>query len=108
LGRNRISCVGMFPHALGFRICANGSTRRRIAGTMNHYIRTFAILTVVGLSGCPVTQVNRIPESSPLPRATEITAAGDFRHNRPGISSQSRWVRFSAYISFSMTLAVWT
>jgi hypothetical protein len=51
---------------------------------MNHYIRTFAILTVLGLSGCPVTRVNRIPESSPLPRATEITAAGDFRHNPSG------------------------
>jgi hypothetical protein len=74
----------MFPHALGFRIRANGSTRRRIAGTMNHYIRTFAILTVLGLSGCPVTQVNRIPESSPLPRATEITAAGDFSHKPSG------------------------
>jgi hypothetical protein len=51
---------------------------------MNHYIRTFAVLAVLGLSGCPVTQVNRIPESSPLPRATEITAAADFKHNPSG------------------------
>jgi len=51
---------------------------------MNHYIRTLAILTVLSLSGCPVTQVNRKPESSALPRATEITAAGDFRHNPSG------------------------
>jgi hypothetical protein len=56
----------------------------QVGGTMNHYIRAFSILSVLGLSGCPVSQVNHIPESSPLPRATEITAAGDFRHNPSG------------------------
>jgi hypothetical protein len=57
---------------------------RDIAGTMKHYTPTFAMVTVVGLSGCPVTQVNRLPESSPLTHATAITVVGDFKHNPSG------------------------
>jgi hypothetical protein len=51
---------------------------------MKHYILTFAIVTVVGLSGCPVTHVNRVPESSPLTHATAIPVVGDFKHNSSG------------------------
>jgi hypothetical protein len=51
---------------------------------VKHYALAFAIVTVVGLSGCPVTQVNRIPESSALAHPTAITAVGDFKHNPSG------------------------
>ena len=50
---------------------------------MKLYTLTFAIITL-GLSGCPVTQVNRVPESSPLAHPTAITAVGDFKHNPSG------------------------
>jgi hypothetical protein len=50
---------------------------------MKLYTLTFAIITV-GLSGCPVTQVNRLPEASPLAHPTAITAVGDFKHNPSG------------------------
>src|ERR1700737_4324990 len=74
----------MTRNAAWQRSSTNSETGRRIGGTMNQYIRTFAIFTVLSLSGCPVTQVNRIPESSALSRATECTAPGDFRHNPSG------------------------
>jgi hypothetical protein len=51
---------------------------------MKRYAPTFALVTVVGLSGCPVTQVNRIPESSPLMHPTAITAVGSFTHTPSG------------------------
>jgi hypothetical protein len=51
---------------------------------MKHCALIFAIVTVVGLSGCPVTQVERIPDSSPLSHPTAITAVGDFKHNASG------------------------
>jgi hypothetical protein len=50
---------------------------------MKLYTLTFAIITL-GLSGCPVTQVNRVPESSPLAHPTAITPVGDFKHNPSG------------------------
>jgi len=51
---------------------------------MKHYALTFAIVAVFGLGGCPVTQVNRIPESSPLAHPAAITAVGNFKHNPSG------------------------
>jgi hypothetical protein len=52
---------------------------------MKHHIPAFAIIiTVVGLSGCPVTQVNRIPESAPLTHPTAITVMGDYKHDPSG------------------------
>ena len=41
-------------------------------------------LVTVALSGCPVTQVNRVPESSQLPRPVAIAASGDFKHEPSG------------------------
>lgn len=55
-----------------------------LAAGMKHYTPLFAIVTVVGLSGCPVSQVNRIPESSSLTHPTAITAVGDFKHSQSG------------------------
>jgi hypothetical protein len=51
---------------------------------MKHYTLTLAIATLIGLSGCPVTQVDRKPETLPLAHPAEITAAGDFKHNPSG------------------------
>ena len=50
---------------------------------MKLYTLSFALATI-GLSGCPVTQVNRLPESSPLAHPTAMTAVGDFKHDPSG------------------------
>ena len=47
---------------------------------MNRIPPIFAIAALVCLAGCPVTQVNRLPQSSPLRQAAPISAIGDFRH----------------------------
>lgn len=49
-------------------------------------IRTlaFVAMTLTGLSGCPVTQLNRLPTSSPLLQPAPISAAGEYRHSPSG------------------------
>ena len=49
-----------------------------------------AVATLAGLAGCPVTQINRLPSSSPLAQATSIPAVGDFKHGPSGFSFPDR------------------
>jgi hypothetical protein len=51
---------------------------------MKRHTLTVAAVTLVSLTGCPMTQVNRLPGSSPLPRPAAISVAGDFRHTPSG------------------------
>jgi len=45
---------------------------------------SFALIIMAGLSGCPVTQLNRTPASTALANPTAITAEGDFKHSPSG------------------------
>lgn len=54
------------------------------AQNLKHYALIFASAVFVGLTGCPVTQVNRLPPSSPLRQPAAIYANGDFTHVSSG------------------------
>jgi hypothetical protein len=50
---------------------------------MKRYTLTLAV-ALTTLSGCPVTQLNRLPTSSPLAQATPIPTGGEFKHTPSG------------------------
>jgi hypothetical protein len=57
---------------------------------MKRYTLTLAVVTLATLSGCPVTQLNRRPASSPLPQATPIFTVGEFKHTPSGYAFPSQ------------------
>jgi len=66
------------------RAPARGPSASPLAGTMKRFTLAFATLAMSALAGCPVTQLNRLPESSPLPHPKPIPVLGDFRHAPSG------------------------
>lgn len=61
-----------------------GASTSPLASTMKHYTLTPVAVALATLSGCPVTQLNRLPASAPLPRATPISTVGEFKHTPSG------------------------
>jgi len=51
---------------------------------MKRFTLIFTTLMLAALAGCPVTQLNRLPASSPLAQAKPIAATGDFTHAPSG------------------------
>jgi hypothetical protein len=51
---------------------------------MKRITLAISVLALSGLAGCPVTQLNRLPESSRLPQLKPIAVAGDFEHAPSG------------------------
>lgn len=53
---------------------------------MKYPALAFSVVAVAlaGLAGCPVTQLNRSPQSSPLARPASVAVVGDFKHAPSG------------------------
>jgi len=52
------------------------------------------VLAFSALAGCPVTQLNRLPESSRLPQPKPIEAVGDFKHAPSGYAFPAQVAAF--------------
>lgn len=51
---------------------------------MKRYTLALTVGTLVAISGCPVTQLNRLPASSALAQPRSVSTVGEFRHAPSG------------------------